>query len=161
MSELTAEKLNVAALMANEEVAKSVETVKKAILEDPETGKLVDAAESIEDVFALVKKFANVTLEQVKVIFNKAVAYYKGAKAALADEVLDNVVGGWSLSAWWNKNKADIVGFTIWGACILGGAIAGAVVGGPGGAWVGGAIGFTIGAAVGSAVGTAVKILTD
>lgn len=150
MSEIAVEDINVAEILSAEKAAEGVEKVKEALASDPEVGALVKAAESIEDVYEIVKKFSKATFEQVKVIFQKTVDYFKEAKTELSDEVLDSVVGGWSLSSWWNKNKAEVIGVAVWVACIGIGVIAGACTGGLGGALVGGCVGVVAGIIVGS-----------
>ncbi len=153
MSAVAVEDIHVAEILGAEGAAERVEKVKAAIAADPEASALASAAETAEDVYEIIKKFCKATLEQVKEIFRQTVDFYKQAKAELSDEVLDNVVGGWSLSSWWKKNKADIIGGTILGACFIGGIIIGACTGGLGGAVVGAAAGLVVGAALGGAAG--------
>ncbi len=159
MSEVAVENVNVAEIFEKGNGLQCVEEVTATITADPEVGALVKAAQSIEDVYDIVKRFSKATLAQVKALFEKTVDYFKETKAALSDEVLDNVVGGWSLSAWWNKNKADIIGGTIFVACIVGGIIIGAATGGVGGAVVGAAAGFVVGATLGGVAGAVVAIV--
>ncbi len=155
-NELTVENLDIAKLVANEDAAQATERVKSALEADPEVSVLVKAAETVEDVYEIIKKYSKATLAQVKVLFDKTVDYFKETKAELSDETLDNVVGGWSFSSWWNKNKADIIGWTIVGvACVVGLAV-GAVTGGVGGAAMGLAVGAVAGLIVGSGVATVI-----
>lgn len=147
------EKLNVAEILGAEGAAERVEKIKAAIAADPEASALAKAAETAEDVYEIIKKFCKATLAQVKEVFRQTVDFYKQAKAELSDEVLDNVVGGWSFSSWWNNNKSDIIGGTIFAVCLLGGIVIGACTGGLGGAVVGAAVGFTVGAILGGAAG--------
>lgn len=147
------EKIDVAGILSSEGVDKKVEQVKDILESVPEVNVLMKAAETVEDVYEIVKKFSKATFEQVKEIFEQAVDYYKQFKAVLTDEILDNVVGGWSFSSWWNKNKADIIGGAIFATCVIGGVIIGACTGGLGGAVVGAAAGLVIGAAAGGAAG--------
>lgn len=147
------EKIDVAGILSSEGVDKKVEQVKDILESVPEVNVLMKAAETVEDVYEIVKKFSKATFEQVKEIFEQAVDYYKQSKAVLTDEILDNVVGGWSFSSWWNKNKADIIGGAIFATCVIGGVIIGACTGGLGGAVVGAAAGLVIGAAAGGAAG--------
>ncbi len=149
MSEIAVENINVAEILENEKSAEGLEKVKEVLDSDPEVSALVKAAESIEDVYEIVKKFSKATFEQVKVIFQKTVDYFKEAKAELSDEVLDSVVGGWSLSSWWKKNKKDIIGGAVWVACIGIGIAVGACTAGLGGALIGGCVGVVGGAVAG------------
>ncbi len=152
MSEVTAENINVADIFAVEGAERSAEKIESIITADPKMSALMQAAETVEDVYEIVKKFAKVTLEQLKVLFQKTVDYYQQTKAALADELLDNVVGG-SFSSWWSEHKRAVIGWTIFGACVVGGIIAGAIAAGPIGA-VAGAIG---GVATGASVAVVVN----
>ncbi len=149
MSEIAVENINVADILGAEGAVESVEQVKAAIESDAEVSALVKAAQSVEDVFEIVKKYAKATFEQVKVLFEKTVDYFKETKAALSDEVLDNVVGGWSLSTWWNENKANIIGTTIFLTCVAAGAVIGGCLGGFGGACAGAAVGVFVGTCMG------------
>ncbi len=157
MSEVTVENINVAEVFGTEDAMERVEKVKAALTADPEVGALVKAAQTVEDVFEIVKKFAKVTLDQTKVLFKKIVDYFKENKAELSDETLENVVGG-SFSDWWNKKKADIIGGIVFAACLVGGVVIGACVGGPAGAVVGAAAGFVIGATAGGVAAIGVTI---
>ncbi len=150
MSEIAVENINVAEILGAEKAAEGVEKVTAVLKADPEVGALVKAANSIEDVYEIVKKFSKATFEQVKVIFQKTVDYFHESKAELSDAVLDNVVGGWSLSSWWNKSKAEVIGVAVWVACIGIGVAVGACTGGLGGALVGGCVGVVAGIIVGS-----------
>ncbi len=160
MSEVTVENVNVAEILGTADAMQRVEKVKEAITADPEVGALVKAAQSVEDVFAIVKKFAKVTLEEMKVLFQKTVDYFKETKAALSDDVLDYVSGGWSLSQWWKERKADIIGGVVFVACIVGGAVIGACTGGLGGAVLGACVGLLAGAVAGG-VAAAVTGIVD
>ncbi len=155
MSEVAVENINVADILGVEGATEKVEQVKAALEADLEVSLLVKAAETVEDVYEIVKRYSKATLEQVKVLFEKTVDYFKETKAILADEVLDNVVGGWSLSSWWNKNKAFIVGGVVLVACVAVGTVVGAVTGGVAGAMVGFGIGVVVGSAAGSAARSA------
>ncbi len=155
MSEVAVENINVADILGAEGATEKVEQVKAALEADPEVSLLVKAAETVEDVYEIVKRYSKATLEQVKVLFEKTVDYFKETKAILVDEVLDNVVGGWSFSNWWNKNKAFIVGAAVLVACVAVGTVVGAVTGGVAGAMVGFGIGVVVGSAAGSAARSA------
>ncbi len=153
MGEVAVENINVAEILNAEGAAERVEQVKAALAADPKASLLMKTAETAEDVYEIIKGFAKATLEQVKVIFQKTVDYYKQAKVELSDELLDNVVGGWSFSSWWNQNKSDIIGGAIFATCLIGGVIIGACTGGLGGAVIGAAAGFAIGATLGGVAG--------
>ncbi len=139
---LDVEKVNVAEILEREESKAQGKRLLAAFEANPAAMKVLEAVETAEDAYEIVKKVFKLTLEQFKVLFDKTVDYFKGDKAALSDDTLEGVSGGWSLSQWWNENKKMIVT----GACVVAGAVAGAVVG----ACVGGLEGAVIGACAGT-----------
>lgn len=150
MSEIAVKNINAVEILEAEGAEEKVEQVKAALEADPEVSLLLKAAETVEDVYEIVKRFSKATLEEVKGIFRQTVDYYKQTKAALDDEVLDNVVGG-SFSSWWNKWKSVVVGGVVFVACVAAGVAIGAAVGGYTGAVAGAAVGIVVGAIAGSA----------
>lgn len=145
------EKINVAEILDREESKAQSEHLLAAFEANPAAMKVLEAVETVEDAYQIVKHAAKVTLEQFKVIFDKTVNYFKDDKVALEDETLDYVAGG---SGWfsqvWNKWKKQIVmGATIV-ACTVAGIAIGAAVGGLEGALMGGCAGAIIGTAVGA-----------
>ncbi len=150
MSEAAVENINAAEILGAEGAEEKVEKVKAALEADPEMSLLLKAAETVEDVYEIVKRFSKATFEEVKGIFEQTVDYYKQTKAALSDEMLDYVVGG-SFSSWWNRWKAAIVGGVVFVACVAAGTLIGAAVGGYTGAIAGAAIGLVVGIVAGSA----------
>ncbi len=157
MSEIAVENLNVAGILASEGVEEKVEQVKEILESVPEVNAMMKAAETVEDVYEIVKKFANATFEQVKVIFEKTVDYCKEAKATLTDEVLDNVVGGWSFSELWTYHKGFVIGASVFFACVAAGAIAGLCLAGP----IGAAAGAVGGIAAGLILSVGASRITD
>ena len=148
MGEIAVENINIAEIMSAEGAAENVEKVKVALEADPEMGPMLRGAQTVEDVYHIVKRFSKATFEQVKVILKKTMEYYRRAKAELSDEVLENVSGGWSFSAWWKEAKSVIVSSTIMVSCIVAGAVVGACVGGVGGAIAGAAVGAMAGGVI-------------
>ena len=71
--------------------------------------------------------------ENMKKLFAEVTDYFKADKVELSDDTLDCVVGGWSLSGFWNKYKKAIISTAI----IVGCAVALGVVTGGVGAVVG------------------------
>ncbi len=154
---LDVEKVNVAEILDSEEAKAQGKSLLAAFTGNPAALKVLDAVETAEDAYEIVKNAFKITLEQFKVLFDKTVDYFKGDKAALTDDTLEGVSGGWSLSQWWNENKRKIV----LGVCIVAGAalgiVAGAATGGVGGAMLVGSIGTLVGFAVGAAAANAVN----
>ncbi len=157
MSEIAVENINIAEIMSAEGAAENVEKVKVALEADPEMGPMLRGAQTVEDVYHIVKRFSKATFEQVKVILHKSMEYFRQAKAELSDEVLDNVSGGWFLSEWWNKCKGDCITLACVVGCVVVGTVVGACVGGVGGAIAGAAAGCAVGTAVGLVAGAIVN----
>ena len=146
MSEaITVENVNVAQVMSAEGAVERVQRILAGLEENPAVKKLMEAAETVEDMYAVAKEYIQIKLEDFKVLWDKTVDYFKESKAALPDEVMDSVVGGWSISGFFNKWKKEIIATTIAVGCTVAGIAIGAVLGG----WVGAAAGAVAGAAVG------------
>ncbi len=160
MSEIAVENINVAAIMGTEGMTENMEKVKAAFEADQEVGPLMRAAQSIEDVYEIVKKFSTATLEQVKVILQKTVDYLYQDKAELSDETLDCVAGGWFLTDWWKQNKGDCIMLVSVIACVAVGTVVGACYGGVGGAIAGASTGAVVGGVIGCTVGAIVNAVT-
>lgn len=141
---LTAQNVDVAKFMHVEGMQAEVDKVQVALEENPVTKKLIEAAKTMEDVFQIVKEYVQVKLEDFKTIWEKTLDYFKSEKAALPDEVMDSVVGGWSFSSFWERFKRPIIAVGIVVAGAAGGAVAGS--------WAG-PVGVAVGAAVGLVVG--------
>ncbi len=160
MSEIAVENINIAEIMSTEGAAENVEKVKAAFEADPEMGPMLRGAQTVEDVYEIIKKFSKATFAQVKVILEKTMDYFHSAKAKLSDEVLDHVAGGWFLTEWWNKNKGDCITLACVVACTVVGTVVGACVGGVGGAIAGAGAGCVVGTVVGLAAGAIVNAVT-
>ena len=137
---------DIKAFMANDSAREAVDKIEAVIDTDQETCKLLDLAQSVEDVFEATKKYVAMKLEDFKALFADVMDYFKADKAVLADETLDCVVGGWSWGGIWETVKRKAV------AVVVGAAIGGAVLGITGAA-LGGPIGFGVGAVVGGIAG--------
>ncbi len=138
--------------MENETVKKSTGEVLEAIKKDPVAMKMIDAAKTVEELYEATKRFITVAWEDFKKVFANTFAYYSSPKAALEDEVLDDVVGGWSFSGFFNSisKKATCIAAVVVGAAVV---VAGAAlaltcvaVAGPVGAAVGALAGIGVAA---------------
>ena len=155
---VTVENINIAAIMESE-AGKKAETKLTEIMEsNPVVSKLVKVAETVEDVYQIAKEYFTMKFEDFKVLFERTVNYFKESKAELSDEVLDNVVGGWSFSGFWNKYKSVIIKAAIVVGATAVAAIAGAVTGGAAVAFVAGSF---VGLVATGAVGTYSRITGD
>ena len=122
---VTVEELNVAEAMGREGMSETTGKLLSAIEENPVVSKLLNAAETIEDAYDVVKNYVVLKFEDFKVLFNKTMDYFKESKMALDDKVLDNVAGGGWFSDIWNKYKKEIVCAVIVIGCTAVGALAG------------------------------------
>ncbi len=149
MSEVTVENVNVARVMGAEGAQDAVDKIQAAMEENPAVKKLMDAAASVEDMYQVAKEYVKIKLEDFKVLWDKTVAYFKEEKAALSDEVMDSVVGGWSFRQWFDEHKKQIAATCVLVACVATGAICGGILGGFGGAMAGAIVGTVVGGVCG------------
>ncbi len=141
-----AEVMTINEVLEDAKIQQGMDDLVAAMEKDAATMKLVEAAATVEDLFQITKRFIQVTFEDFKKVFHQVADYFSADKTEIADEILDDVVGGWSLSGWFKKaaNKLACVA-----GCIAG---VGAIVGG---AALGGALAF-LGGPVGLAGGMVV-----
>ncbi len=144
MNELTAENVNISEIMKIEGIHEKLDQFVEAMEENPVVKKLLEAAQSMEDVYQIAKEYVEVKLEDFKVIWDKTVAYFKEERAPLPDEAMEGVVGG-SLASWWNRWKRVIAASCIMVSGAVCGAVFGACVGGPMGLFTGAFAGFLVG----------------
>ncbi len=142
---IAVENVDVAKVMRTEGAGEAVARLQVLMEENPVVKKLMEAARTVEDMYEVAKTYIEVKLEDFKVLWNKTVDYFKESKTALPDEMMDSVVGGWSISGFFNKWKKEIIATTIAVGCLAAGVVIGAALGG----WVGAAAGAVAGAAVG------------
>ncbi len=120
-------KLNVEAMLADENVKLEMAKCEAALAADPMLDQLATAARSIEEMFEVAKHFIQVEFQEFRQVFEDVMEFYSAPKAALADDLLDNVAGG--AFSWANFGKVSLcaaVGFLILGPT---GALAGAGLG--------------------------------
>ena len=138
---VTVENINIAAIMESEAGKKAEAKLTEVMESNPVVSKLVKAAETVEDAYQIAKEYFTMKFEEFKVLFDRTVNYFKESKAELSDEVLDNVVGGWSFSGFWNEYKEKIIKTAFVVACAAAGVAIGVMTGGLGGALLGGVVG--------------------
>ena len=145
--------LDMKALMADSEGRGKVEEIQKILENDSVIGKLMEAAQGIQDAYEIVKKFVTVKYETFKALCMDVLDYFNEDKVALSDETMDAVVGGGFFGDLWNKYKKVVVSVGVGVLCGLGAAAltvaaAGVIIG------TGGAGTIAVAAAVGAVVGT-------
>ncbi len=157
---------NVAAVMNDSVAVAEIKRFQATMEADPVVGRLMEAAETVEDMYKVAKRYIQIKFEDFHQIFNEAMDYFKGSKVELDDEVMECVVGGrWK--GWKIFKKIAIaaaIAVGVVAAAALTGGVAGGLVGAAGAyvsGWVAGSA-ITVGAAltstaaVGGAVGGAV-----
>lgn len=160
MSNVAVADINVTEIMSHEENQNAVEQLKAAIESNSTVNKLMEAAQTVEEMYAAVKDYVSLKLDDFKILFDKAVDYIKGPKVKLEDEMMECVVGGFSFSSLWNKYKKTICAVAVVAGLAIVGVATGAVVGvtagflaGAATLAVGGTIGGTVGGVIGALVG--------
>lgn len=141
----TVEEIDVAQIMAVDKAKEAAEKLEEIMAADPEISSMIDASKSVEDVFDVVKKFINITINEFKVVFQKTVDWFNKDKAVVPDEMLDSVAGGGFWGNLWDKIKKPVVAVGIIVSCTAAGIGLGAAFGGFLGAPVGGVVGLVVG----------------
>ena len=124
---------NVALVMKDRATAAEIKNLQAYMEADTVANKLMEAAETVEDMYEVAKRYIQIKFEDFRQVFNEAMDYFKGSKVELDDEVMECVAGGFSWSKLWNTVKkvaiAAAVGVAVVGACVVTGGVAGAVLG--------------------------------
>ncbi len=141
---LTVENISVEKAVNYAGAKEALDKIWELIEANPVSMKLLEAAETVEDMYEIAREYVAMKLEDFKVLFDKTLDYFKEPKAALSDEVMDAVVGG-GWSEWWNKKKHAVLRTAIFVGCIVAGAAIGAATGGAAGAIVFGLVGVGVG----------------
>ena len=155
MTNVTAENINVAEIMSHEDNQTAVAQLQAAIESNPAVSQMMEAAQSVEEMYQAIKDYISLKLDDFKVLFNKTVDFFKGSKVQLEDDMMECVGGGWSFSSFWNKYKKTICAVAVVAGMAIVGAAAGAVVGVTAAICAGTslAVGGTVGATIGGVVG--------
>lgn len=132
--------MDMAAAIEQNEV--QVQEMLQKLEKDPATSRIMEAAETVEEMYEAAKQYISVKLDEFKAMFDDVLGYYD-KKTKLSDEDMDFIVGG-SWKSFWNKFKkvalaAVIVVGTI-AACAATAGLAGAAIGAAGAAIAGTAV---------------------
>lgn len=159
--------MNMAMAMENADVRQQSQELLAKLEADPVINGLMEAAETIEDMYEIAKRYVTMKLEDFRQMFEEAMDYYKGTKVELDDDTMEYVVGGSWKSFWEGFKKVALVAViavgvglacaATAGAAAAGIATVGAVVAGTavGSAAVTGAVTGAIGGAAAGIYGTA------
>ncbi len=120
-------KLDVKALLADENVKAEMAKCEAVLAADPMLDQLAEAARSIEEMYEVAKHFVVTEFKNFCQVFEDVMEFYSEPKAALADELLDNVAGGaFNWSTFGKLTLCAAIGFLIAGPV---GALAGLGIG--------------------------------
>ncbi len=124
---------NVALVMKDRTAAAEIRNLQAYMEADTVVNKLMEAAETVEDMYEVAKRYIQIKFEDFRQAFNEAMDYLKGSKVELDDDIMECVAGGFSWGGLWNTLKkvavAVAVGAVVVGACVVTGGVAGAVLG--------------------------------
>ncbi len=99
--------------LALDKAKETIKQVEEILDKDAESVALIEEADCEEDMWDVFKKYITAPIEHFKEAIGAVTEYFKSDKVALSDETMDNVVGGWSFSNFWNKYKKVIIAATI------------------------------------------------
>lgn len=142
--------MDMAAAIEQNEV--QVQEMLQRLENDPVTSRIMEAAETVEEMYEAAKKYISVKLDEFKAMFDDVLGYYD-KKTRLSDEDMDFIVGGSWKSFWKKFKKVALAAVIVVGAvaaCVVTAGAAGAAIGAAGAA-AGAAM---LGTAVGSAAAT-------
>lgn len=121
--------IDVAQIMSREDNQNAAGQVMAAFESNPVVSQMLDAAQSIEDMYEAIKEYIGLKLEDFKVICNKTIDFLKGPKAKLDDDTMELVVGGFSCASAWNGFKKAVCAVAVISAMAVVGGAAGVGIG--------------------------------
>lgn len=138
--------MNMAMAMENADVRQQSKELLAKLEADPVINGLMEAAETIEDMYEIAKRYVTMKLEDFRQLFEEAMDYYKGTKVELDDDTMEYVVGGSWKSFWNTFKKVALTAVIVAGVGLLCAVTAGAAAAG---------VAAVAAVATGTAVGTA------
>ncbi len=114
--------IDVAKIMSHEDNKNAVEQIRAAFESNPAVSQMLDAAQSVEDMYEAIKEYFSLKLEDFKVMYDKAVDFLKSPKAKLEDDVMECVIGGSWSSVWNGFKKTACAVAVVTAMSVLGGA---------------------------------------
>lgn len=118
--------INVAAFMDNAQARADIERIQAMISQDAVMSKLIEAAQTIEEAYQVVTRYATIKFEDFKEVCDGMMAYFQGPKVALDDNIMECVVGGGFWGNLWNKCKTVAVSAAF--GLLVGGLVAGGIL---------------------------------
>ncbi len=115
--------IDVAQIMSHEDNKNAVEQIRAAFESNPAVSQMLDAAQSVEDMYEAIKEYFSLKLEDFKVMYDKAVDFLKSPKAKLEDDVMECVIGGSWSSVWNGFKKTACAVAVVTAMSVLGGAV--------------------------------------
>lgn len=108
MSNVAAANINIAEIMNQENIQNAVEQLKETLELNPAIQQMIDAAQSLDEMYMSLKDYISLKLEDFKVVFYKAVEYIVPSKTRLEDDMMDCVSGGGKYLDKYVEFKKDI-----------------------------------------------------
>ncbi len=131
MNSVAINNIDIAQIMSREDYQNAVEELQAALDVNPAISRMIDTAQSLEEMYESLKEYMSLKLEDFKVVFAKALAYIVPPKTRLEDDTMDCVAGGGYLHDWKdlqvNIKKAAICAAILAGLLIVGTATGAAI----------------------------------
>ncbi len=105
--------INVAAIMEDSQSRATIDQIQAAMRSDPIVDKMMEAAQTVEDAYEVVKRYVVIKFEDFKAVCNDMMEYFQGPKVALDDDIMDAVAGGGIWSNVWNVCKIPLMASVI------------------------------------------------
>ena len=94
MAAVALENVDVAEVLSRKESKEFVEKFEAVLSQDAEAARIMESSTGIEGMYKVVSRYFEMKFEDFKTVCHKAVSYFTEAKARLADDDMDCVVGG-------------------------------------------------------------------
>ena len=143
--------------MAIEQNEAKVQEMLQKMEADPVTSKIMEVAETVEDMYEAAKRYITIKLDDFRKLFNDALGYYD-KKTKLSDDDMEMIVGGAGSSFWQKFKKYALAAVVIAGVLAVSAVTAGAAAGAIGAA--AGAAGAFAAAAVGGTTSVTVAAVS-
>lgn len=116
-------------IMQSEGFDDKVKAQMQAMAENPVVNQLMEAAETIEDMYQVAKHYVQITFDKFAELYESATNFYK-EKTELSDDTMEAVIGGASFWKWVKRIAvATAVVVAVAAACALTAGAAGAIAG--------------------------------
>ncbi len=105
--------INVAAIMEDTQSRATIDQIQAAMSRDTIVDKMIEAAQTVEDAYEVVKRYVVIKFEDFKAVCNDMMEYFQGPKVALDDDIMEAVAGGGFWSNVWNVCKRPLMAAVV------------------------------------------------